>query len=275
MAADERKWKREWGLLMTTFQETAAQVYNQADLDRLLATKQCPGGNLAGVGLTNADLAGANLERADLSGAKLAGANLAGANLAGAYVGLVNGKENCPLTIYVADLADLTGANLAGANLEGTNFLYAVLKNANFKFANLRGANMFGANMKKGNFLGANLTGANLGSVRIDGGSFIGANLTGAKLSSYSSGEEGAGFDLAGANLTGVNGFEFMRPSHCHIIFDHQIIDILTLRDENGNPILDENGFARLINGNTVEEIRGSKLVRMVDARGVRVDFPW
>jgi uncharacterized protein YjbI with pentapeptide repeats len=44
-----------------------ALAYNQADLDRLLATGSCPHGNLTGAQLANANLTYADLTGADLS----------------------------------------------------------------------------------------------------------------------------------------------------------------------------------------------------------------
>ena len=53
-----------------------ALAYNQADLDRLLATGSCPQGNLTGAQLTNANLTYADLSGADLSFTDLEGAAL-------------------------------------------------------------------------------------------------------------------------------------------------------------------------------------------------------
>ena len=66
-----------------------AYAFSEDDLEKLKATKSCPGcdltwANLAGADLSNADLNGANLSGADLNGAYLQGANLSGVDLYGA-----------------------------------------------------------------------------------------------------------------------------------------------------------------------------------------------
>ena len=62
----------------------AALAFNQADVDRLLADRSCPGGDLKGAILRNEDLTEANLDGADLSYANLNGAVLEKASLKGA-----------------------------------------------------------------------------------------------------------------------------------------------------------------------------------------------
>lgn len=97
------------GLLALASIAAPAAAFDQADLDRLLETKNCPGCDLSG-----ADLSGRNLAEADLSGANLRGANLENANL--------------------------TNANLAGANLDNTNLFYAYLPGADVTDATFLGA---------------------------------------------------------------------------------------------------------------------------------------
>jgi uncharacterized protein YjbI with pentapeptide repeats len=82
-----------------------ASAWDEAQLQRLKTTHQCP----------NCDLSGADLSSADLGGANLFGANLSSANLSGAK--LWDAK------LIGADLshADLSHANLVGANLNGAN----------------------------------------------------------------------------------------------------------------------------------------------------------
>ena len=97
----------------------AASAFNQADLQKLSASKNCAECDLSGALLIHwvlpgADLSGANLAGANLTEAFLAGANLSGANLSGAI---------------------LTSASLAGANL-----LRAKLPGANLLFTNMVGA---------------------------------------------------------------------------------------------------------------------------------------
>jgi uncharacterized protein YjbI with pentapeptide repeats len=76
-----------------------ASAFNEAQLQRLKTTRQCPNcdlsfADLSFANLPNADLCHADLSDAILSDAALIGANLTGANLVG---------------------ADLNGANLSGA----------------------------------------------------------------------------------------------------------------------------------------------------------------
>jgi uncharacterized protein YjbI with pentapeptide repeats len=80
-------------------------AFKQADLDKLLSTKECQWCDLHGANLSGADLHGANLSSANLTGANLSKANLAGANLAGTY---------------------LRNSNLSGANLTGADLSEAV-----------------------------------------------------------------------------------------------------------------------------------------------------
>lgn len=96
--------------------------------------RNCPGCNLSGTDLQNAqlvdaNLAGADLSKINLSGANLRRANLAGANLAGARLIRTN----------------LAGANLTGCNLAGADFTGSNLIRANMTDANLDGALFTGA----------------------------------------------------------------------------------------------------------------------------------
>ncbi|SMP62655.1 Pentapeptide repeat-containing protein [Desulfonatronum zhilinae] len=85
-----------------------AWAWNQADLDKLLETKECNGCDLSGALLYGEDLSGAGLVGAKLDAAQMQGANLSGANLTGANL----------------HQADLTGANLSGAILTNTNLIW-------------------------------------------------------------------------------------------------------------------------------------------------------
>ncbi len=98
-----------FGLVALALAIAPSTAFDQADLDRLLATNACP----------NCDLSGADLSGKSLAGADLSGANLRGANL-----------EN----------ANLTNANLAGANLDNTNMFYAYLPGADVTDATFLGA---------------------------------------------------------------------------------------------------------------------------------------
>jgi uncharacterized protein YjbI with pentapeptide repeats len=99
-------------------------AFSEADLARLLSTKQCRWCNLRNADLSGAQLSGAQLSNASLSNAKLSNANLSRANLSGAF---------------------LTNANLSGANLSDTYLADANLTNADLSGANLSGADLSGA----------------------------------------------------------------------------------------------------------------------------------
>ena len=139
-------------------------VLDPADVDRLKATKICPGCRLYGADLRSEDLTGADLNSANLSGADLSSANLSGALLSGTY---------------------LVGANLSGANLSGANLRSARMYNANLSHANLSFANLtYWADLSRANLSWADLTGADLspGSQYLSGANLTGADLTGTIL---------------------------------------------------------------------------------------------
>lgn len=188
---------------------------SQADLRGAILS----GAFMFGANLSGADLSGADLRGADLSGVNLAGANLTGANLSGAF--LLAG-------------ANLTNANLSGANLTRADLITANLSRANFSGATLVGASLRLTNVTGANFSNANLTDANLFGVDLNAA----ASLEGAILPSppppptelqaillqgtqawnqFRSANPSAsfdlsrtdlpptGFDLSGANLSGVD----------------------------------------------------------------------
>ena len=101
-------------------------AFNQADLDKLLAIKQCEWCDLRNADLSGAQLSGAQLSNANLSGAVLSGANLSNANLSGAYL------RNAYLR-----RANLSHANLHKASLNKANLLDADLSDANLSGASL------------------------------------------------------------------------------------------------------------------------------------------
>ncbi len=97
----------------------AAFAFDEVDLQKLKATRNCPACDLSGAVLIHeilpgADLSGANLADANLTDAYLAGANLTGARLQGA----------------VLDGASLARANLTGAHLSGAGLLVVDLSEA-------------------------------------------------------------------------------------------------------------------------------------------------
>jgi uncharacterized protein YjbI with pentapeptide repeats len=120
--------------------QAIAQSTRQAqsvEVQRLLNTKQCPGCNLSGANLQNADLEEANLRGANLQGANLQNADLEQANLQDANLQQANLSD-----------ADLQEANLQNANLQNANLRSADLEDANLQGTNLDGANLQGADLE-------------------------------------------------------------------------------------------------------------------------------
>lgn len=111
-------------LVLLCTQSRLAYGADEAKVEKLKNTRECPGCNLSG-----AELAHANLERAHLNGANLKKANLAGANLHSAK--LVR--------------ADLSEANLVGADLSRANLYQATFNGADLRGTNLHMAIFMGA----------------------------------------------------------------------------------------------------------------------------------
>lgn len=105
--------------------------YRKPDTKYILGkvARDCPGCNLAGVDLSEADLEGANLAGANLLKTVLFKANLRHANLSGTNL------FGADLRYAILNGADLSGANLAGADLTGAD-----LRNAKMRGTNLKGA---------------------------------------------------------------------------------------------------------------------------------------
>ena len=91
-------------LLLVFAMAVPALAYRQSDVDQLQATRSCPGGDLRGAYLRDADLTGANLQGADLSYANLTNAILEDADLKEANL----------------QKASLRNAYMAGSDLERT-----------------------------------------------------------------------------------------------------------------------------------------------------------
>ncbi len=98
----------------------------------------CPGCNMAGIDMKEANLIKANLQGADLSGADLRYANLRRANLIGANL------QNARLSHANLPGADLSNANLKNADLSGANLLLT-----NFTGADVSGTIFTNANLEK------------------------------------------------------------------------------------------------------------------------------
>jgi len=105
--------------LLCSLMVNGAVGFDDADLQGLKSTNQCPGCNLTGVVLSgakfpNAKLAGANISSAGISNSVLANADFSGANMA--YFNLTR--------------ADLTGANMSNTDLRVANLVNAKLEKA-------------------------------------------------------------------------------------------------------------------------------------------------
>jgi uncharacterized protein YjbI with pentapeptide repeats len=99
-------------------------AFNEADLARLLSTKQCQWCNLQDADLSGTQLSGAQLSNASLTSARLTNTNLSRTNLSGAFLMKAN----------------LTGAKLIDAFLVNANLSNANLTDADFSGADLSGA---------------------------------------------------------------------------------------------------------------------------------------
>jgi len=126
----------------TTFSDLSSSTPTRKEqiesLHRL--ARNCPGCNLSGVDLKDAQLIEANLSGANLKDIDLSGANLRRANL--------------------------SGANLSGARLIRTNLSGANLSNCDLSYAEFSGSNLIRANITDANLTGTVFTGAHLESVQ-------------------------------------------------------------------------------------------------------------
>ena len=118
-------------------------AFKQADLDRLMTTKQCQWCDLRNADLAGAQLSGAQIANTNLAGADLSGADLTDANLASTVMSGVN----------------LQKADLSGAYMNGTRLQRANLSGANLSKARLNNANLLDANLSDTNFSGVSLSG--------------------------------------------------------------------------------------------------------------------
>jgi uncharacterized protein YjbI with pentapeptide repeats len=107
--------------LAVCFISDYSYAFSEADVTRLLSTKQCRFCNLHSADLSGAQLSDAQLPNSSLTSAQLSKANLSRANLSGAF--------------------------LMNANLSGANLTEAFLSNANLSNANLSGADLSGADL--------------------------------------------------------------------------------------------------------------------------------
>lgn len=149
--------------------EAAAGIAAETEKNKasLIATKACPGCNLAGISLAGADLSKANLANANLTKANLAGANLTQANLTGADL----------------SQADMQGATLDGCDCSNATFKRTKMNNikgdkVNFTDAVIFNATLEGANLHDATFVNANLSGSNFKKTVLDGVDFNNANPT-------------------------------------------------------------------------------------------------
>ena len=212
------------GLMLGVTLASSAWAYDESDLSRLLATRECPfcdlsGASLIGVDLRAAVLVGADLSSAVLFDADLGRANLTGADLTGAAL------DGAYLEEAILDAADFTNATMDGAyvrrasfhrtNLTGVHLFAVEVESVDMSTVVHRGAstpeqdlatlrqtrsclfcNLSQMDLTRADFAGADLTGADLHFSLMNGIDLSGANLTGATL---------AGSSMISANLAGAN----------------------------------------------------------------------
>lgn len=164
----------------------------------------CPGINMIGSYLVDADfeysnlrqskLLGAYLYKANLNNAKLSRANLRGADLHSAILTLscLVGADLKKASLRLADLtkSDLLSANLMDADLACSQLIDANLRgsncmNANFNSANLIDAEFTEAFLTEASLKNATLIRSDLNNTNLNKADLTGANLLEAKLKLY------------------------------------------------------------------------------------------
>jgi len=181
--------------------------YSQSDLNQLLSTNSCPGGDLGYADLDKAELYGADLEGANLYGASLEYADLTGVNLENAYLteaildnaflhnGNLKGTEMhhtslvgayaVKVDLTKADMweADLTDAELDEAILHGAVMNEVNMTRTELINATLTGINFFEASAPHAILSWSDLSGSNLSNVNLQHATMEGVNLTGTRMS--------------------------------------------------------------------------------------------
>ncbi|PZO49031.1 MAG: hypothetical protein DCF15_17350 [Phormidesmis priestleyi] len=134
------------GLAVAVASPQAAQAADEAAIQRLIETNECPGCDLHEADFRRLDLSGANLAGADLEGANFYYANLDGAQLTNANLIDVNfGYTSAQNTVF--DGSDLryavfTRTNLSGASMIKTDLREAYINGAIFTNTLLNNADM-------------------------------------------------------------------------------------------------------------------------------------
>lgn len=153
-----------------------AHALDEADLQRLIETGECPGCDLEGADLRRLDLSGANLEGANMQAANffyaiLDGANLSGTDLSSANLSYVRAL---PLTLDSNGEILEFPARFVGANLEG-----ALMNYGDFSGAEMMEANFYKAYIHKTQFTGSQLQNSNFDLTFVHDVELTGANLCG------------------------------------------------------------------------------------------------
>jgi len=115
-------------LLTVCFCYGHCSAFNEADLARLMSSKECKFCNLHSADLSGAQLVGAQLSNVILSHAKLSNANLSRANLSGAFLSRSDLSDANLTEAFLVD-ANLNQANISGANLTGADLSGAIWTN--------------------------------------------------------------------------------------------------------------------------------------------------
>ena len=153
-----------------------AQALDEADLQRLIETGDCPGCDLEEADLRRLDLSGANLEGANLQEANFFYAILDGANLSGADLSSANLSYVRALTLTIDSNGEILEfpARFVGANLES-----ALMNYSNFSGAEMMEANFHEAYIHKTQFIGSQLQHSNFDLTFVHDIELTGANLCG------------------------------------------------------------------------------------------------
>ena len=142
----------------------ASYGFKQADLDKLLATRQCAFCDLKAARLADMSLPGTRLSGAILSDAELTDADLSQGNLRNAMLARAN----------------LSRANLSGADLSRANLSHALLSHANLSHAKLLGADLPNADLSDADLSDADLSRADLSGADLSHANLFGTILSGA-----------------------------------------------------------------------------------------------
>ena len=170
-------------------------AYNDADLDKFLKTKSCPGGDLSEAHFVDLDLTEANLENANLRGVTLSYVTFDRSNFIGAKLN----RLACYETSFW--WASFIGADMTDVDFEYAKLVGPVFKNANIlrgKFVKARFSTVdlteikdhkidnwycLNASFYKTNFSGLEISESHFGATRIEDCDFAKTKIIGCTFS--------------------------------------------------------------------------------------------